>query len=48
MSEQMTECIEKQKIDHGELKKTGFWLNQVFMIVSTIVGVFLAAQSGLE
>ena len=48
MSEQVSECIEKQKIDHGELKKTGFWLNQVFMIVSTIVGVFLAAQSGLE
>lgn len=37
-----------QKIDHGELKKTGFWLNQAFMIISTIVGVYLAAQSGLE
>ena len=48
MAEQMSDCVEKQKIDHGELKKTGFWLNQVFMIVSTIVGVYLAAQSGLE
>ena len=44
----MPEHAEKQKIDHGELKKTGFWLNQAFMIVSTIVGVYLAAQSGLE
>lgn len=48
MSEPTKEGIEPQKIDHGELKKTGFWLNQVFMIVSTIVGVYLAAQSGLE
>ena len=35
-------------VDNKELKSTGFWLNQVFMVVSTIFGVYLAAQSGLE
>lgn len=34
--------------DHKELKSTGFWLNQVFLVLSTIFGVYLAAQSGLE
>ncbi|WP_232849908.1 hypothetical protein [Bowmanella yangjiangensis] len=38
----------KVPLDNQELRKTGFWLNQVFMIVSTIVGVYLAAQSGLQ
>jgi len=35
-------------LDNRELKKSGFWLNQMFIVVSTVVGVFLAAQSGLE
>ncbi|WP_024593726.1 MULTISPECIES: hypothetical protein [unclassified Pseudoalteromonas] len=35
-------------VDHKELKSTGFWLNQFFMVISTIFGVYLAAQSGLE
>ncbi|GAB0112155.1 hypothetical protein [Pseudoalteromonas distincta] len=35
-------------VDNKELKSTGFWLNQVFMVVSTVFGVYLAAQSGLE
>ncbi|GAA0345301.1 hypothetical protein GCM10009092_07220 [Bowmanella denitrificans] len=38
----------KVPLDNQELRKTGFWLNQIFMIVSTIVGVYLAAQSGLQ
>ncbi|CCO46418.1 conserved hypothetical protein [Vibrio nigripulchritudo SOn1] len=38
----------KEQLDNKELKSSGFWLNQVFMIVSTIVGVYLAAQSGLQ
>ncbi|WP_235605712.1 hypothetical protein [Salinivibrio sharmensis] len=37
-----------KKLDNQELKNTGFWLSQLFMIISTIVGVYLAAQSGLE
>lgn len=35
-------------VDNRELKSTGFWLNQVFLVLSTIFGVYLAAQSGLE
>ena len=35
-------------VDNKELKSTGFWLNQFFMVISTIFGVYLAAQSGLE
>jgi|TARA_B100001063_G_scaffold136218_1_gene127345 hypothetical protein len=35
-------------VDNKELKSTGFWLNQLFMVISTIFGVYLAAQSGLE
>lgn len=35
-------------VDNKELKSTGFWLNQVFLVLSTIFGVYLAAQSGLE
>ncbi len=38
----------KDKLDNKELKSSGFWLNQMFMIVSTIFGVYLAAQSGLQ
>ncbi|WP_024592001.1 MULTISPECIES: hypothetical protein [unclassified Pseudoalteromonas] len=34
--------------NHKELKSTGFWLNQFFMVISTVFGVYLAAQSGLE
>ena len=35
-------------VDNKELKSTGFWLNQVFLVLSTIFGVYLAAQSGLQ
>ena len=35
-------------VDNKELKKSGFWLNQMFMVLSTVFGVYLAAQSGLE
>lgn len=37
-----------EKVDHQELKSLGFWLNQVFVVVATVLGVYLAAQSGLE
>jgi cytochrome bd-type quinol oxidase subunit 1 len=35
------------KLDSGEIKTISFWIAQVFIIVSTIIGVYLAAQSGL-
>lgn len=37
-----------KRVDSKELKSIGFWLNQVFLVLSTIFGVYLAAQSGLE
>jgi len=34
--------------DHSDLKTSGFWISQIFMIIATITGVYLAAQAGLE
>ncbi|WP_394229595.1 hypothetical protein [Shewanella colwelliana] len=36
------------QLDNRELVKTSFWISQVFMIIATIVGVYLAAQEGLS
>lgn len=36
------------QLDNGELIKTSFWVSQIFMIIATIVGVYLAAQEGLS
>jgi len=36
------------KLDNRDLTKTSFWISQLFMIVATIIGVFLAAQEGLS
>ena len=36
------------KFDNKDLTKSSFWISQVFMMVATIVGVFLAAQQGLS
>lgn len=35
-------------MNHGDLASSGFWLSQVFMVAATIIGVYLAAQAGLE
>lgn len=35
-------------LDHGDLGKSGFWIAQFFMVVATIIGVYLAAHAGLE
>lgn len=37
-----------QKLDNRELTKTSFWISQIFMIIATVTGVFLAAQEGLS
>ncbi|WP_028293497.1 hypothetical protein [Oceanobacter kriegii] len=34
--------------DHSDLKTSGFWISQMLMIAATIIGVYLAAQAGLE
>ncbi len=36
------------KLDNQELVKTSFWVSQIFMIVATVIGVYLAAQEGLS
>ena len=35
-------------LDASELKSIAFWVSQIFIMVSTIIVVYLAAQSGLE
>lgn len=37
-----------RRLDNSELVKTGFWIGQIFMILATVLGVYLAAQEGLE
>ncbi|QLE87898.1 hypothetical protein FLM48_17915 [Shewanella sp. Scap07] len=36
------------QLDNQELVKTSFWISQIFMIVATVAGVYLAAQEGLS
>tara|TARA_R110000765_G_scaffold256794_1_gene357153 strand:+ start:1490 stop:2107 length:618 start_codon:yes stop_codon:yes gene_type:complete len=36
------------KLDNSDLVKTGFWVGQIFMVIATVVGVYLAAQEGLS
>lgn len=38
----------RPKLDNSELTKTGFWIGQVFMLIATVLGVFLASQEGLS
>jgi len=44
--------IKKQRptirFDNSDLIKSGFWVGQIFMVLATVVGVFLAAQEGLS
>ena len=36
------------RFDNSDLVKSGFWVGQIFMVLATVVGVFLAAQEGLS
>lgn len=36
------------KMDHQELTKSSFWVGQIFMIIATVIGVYLAAVEGLN
>ncbi|TCK08178.1 hypothetical protein [Marinobacterium mangrovicola] len=38
----------RDKLDNSELVKTGFWVGQVFMLIATVLGVYLASQEGLS
>lgn len=33
---------------HGEMSKVSFWISQVFMLIATVLGVYLAGQQGLK
>lgn len=38
----------RPKLDNSELVKTGFWVGQIFMLMATVLGVYLASQQGLS
>lgn len=47
--QQATDTVKRfPQLDNRELVKTSFWISQVFMIIATVVGVYLAAQEGLS
>ncbi|MBU2072507.1 MAG: hypothetical protein KKE08_02805 [Gammaproteobacteria bacterium] len=35
-------------LQHGEISNLSFWVSQISMIVATVLGVYLAAQQGLQ
>lgn len=37
-----------REMDHGDLVKTGFWVSQFFVVLATVIGVYLAANAGLR
>lgn len=45
-----TEKIEQafKNVDNKELKSSSFWLSQLFMVLSTVLAVYLAAHTGLK
>lgn len=36
------------RLDNSELARTSFWISQVFMIIATVAGVYLAGKEGLN
>ena len=36
------------RFDNSDLIKSGFWVGQIFMVIATVIGVYLAAQEGLS
>lgn len=36
------------KFDHRDLINSSFWVGQIFVLIATVVGVYLAAQAGLR
>lgn len=37
-----------ERLDNADLIKTSFWVSQLFMLLATILGVFLASKAGLN
>jgi hypothetical protein len=38
----------REKIDNRDLVNSGFWVGQIFLVISTVLGVYLAAHVGLK
>lgn len=36
------------RFDNSDLIKSGFWVGQIFLVIATVAGVYLAAQEGLS
>jgi hypothetical protein len=36
------------RFDNSDLIKSGFWVGQIFLVIATVLGVYLAAQEGLS
>ncbi len=37
-----------KNMDHRDLGNSGFWISQLFVVLATIIGVYLAAHAGLK
>ncbi|MCC5812878.1 MAG: hypothetical protein JJU06_21150 [Ectothiorhodospiraceae bacterium] len=37
-----------KNMDHRDLGSSGFWVSQLFIVLATIIGVYLAANAGLK
>lgn len=46
---QLRSQIKKRlSIQQGEISNVSFWISQVFMLIATVLGVYLAGQQGLK
>lgn len=46
-TEQQQRLRKKIPLQQGEVSTLSFWISQVFMIIATVLGVYLAGQQGL-
>lgn len=47
-SQMRSQAKKRLAIRHGEISKVSFWISQVFMLIATVLGVYLAGQQGLK
>jgi len=46
--QEKSQPLRPKRLDNADLIKSSFWIGQIFMIIATVSGVFLAAQEGLS
>gem|GEM_PF-401328 len=46
--DQQSHQRQPRRLDNADLIKSSFWISQIFMVIATVAGVFLAAQEGLS